>query len=779
MKNTIFLIFIFLLVFPPLAFGTVEHWSYAVMEGLTFVSLALFLYRSGEGKGHHLYRVPGVVPITVFLLFILLQLVPLPPFLLKLASPGTHALYTETLWAAEPDAWGSLSVNKRATLAEFFRIASYAAFYILTVQLLSRKDLLKKTVRIVAVFITGLSFFGMVQHFLWNGKIYWIRELTLGGTPFGPFVNRNHYAGLAAMVLPLVLCLFLYYRPRYAYVSRRDRIVEFLSHPMTNIHVLLGFAVVLIGTSVFLSLSRGGIISLCLSLLFLAGMKMHRGRQGRGWIFGVLIILVVFYSVGWFGWDKVFQRFDSIRDTGGNITEMRLQIWKDSLGIIKDFPLTGTGLGSYMSIYPKYRSIPADGIVDHAHNDYLELFSDGGLIGAALFGWFLYSALGVTYAVFLRRRERYSVSLFMGAVAGVVSILIHSLTDFNLHIGANGLYFFFLLGLAVSAAHTRMQDGPEETLLAKATRFRPRLLLLPALAVLTAGTLFNGGVLAAKAALFPVGGEPLTARTSKEALGTAKEALRRAIFFDPLDAEYRYRLANAGWFLADINSARDNYGKAVSLSPADGKYLQALGSVLSKAGEDDRADRLFLAGLRCDRENPRRYRSYALWLLAKGKREEALDYLKSAIALEPDNTRDYITLLVLSGWDDAAIGSVLPDMAAPRMLFADYLAHTGNGARAVEEYRLAIGLVRNDAGPGLAYFYQAYRYFMQIGMLDDALSAMRRAGALFPADAGIKMTLAETYDKAGIPYRAAEEYRKVLIIDPGNATARKKLEARE
>ena len=169
------------------------------------------------------------------------------------------------------------------------------------------------------------------------------------------------------------------------------------------------------------------------------------------------------------------------------------------------------------------------------------------------------------------------------------------------------------------------------------------------------------------------------------------------------------------------------------------------------------------------------YKRYALWLLSKGNREKASDYLKSAIALEPDKTRAYLTLLVLYGWNDSEIRAVLPALPGPRLLFADYLSKTGNKVLAAGEYRSAIGFVQNEKEAKASYFYQAYRYFMKTGMLDDALSVMRRAEELLPGDVGIKMALAEAYEKAGIPYRAAEEYRKVLVIDPGNREAKRKI----
>jgi len=775
MRSTIFWIFLFLLIFSPLAFGAVEQWSLAVMESLSLSALVLFL-AGKRGKGAAcLYEVPGLLPLSFFLGYILLQLVPMPPGLLKIVSPGTYALYKDTLWSADPSAWGSLSIHKKATLSEFFRMGSYAAFYVLTVQLLTRKELLKKTVGTVAVFASALAFFGMLQRFLWNNKIYWVRELTAGGDPFGPYVNRNHYAGLIDMLLPLVVSLSIYYRPRYLSTSLRDRAVEVFDNSRTKLHVLLGLSGVLLATSVFLSLSKGGIISLCLSLVFMAGMMRNKGREGRGWVLVAFTLMLVFYSVGWFGWDRIFERFAALRDAQGSISEARVGIWRDSLGIVKDFPLTGTGLGSYLRIYQKYRSITADGIVDHAHNDYLELITEGGAVAVALFGWFVAAAIYNAYKGFRRRRDRYSTFLFIGAVSGVVSMLIHSLTDFNLHIGANGLYFFFLIGLAVSAANTRMHDGLDDTFLGKARPFLLKGLLIPSAAVFIAGAVFITGILAARYSLLPFAGKNGGPHAAREELLAMRNAEDRASFFDPTEGRYPYAAAGVEWSLGNKGAAVEQYRKAVRLDTVNGEYLQALGLHLPKSGDGTGTDRLLQSGITCDRMNPSMYKGYVLWLISKGEKEKALKHLRTAVALEPKKTREYITLLVLYGWTDSEIRGGLPALVKPHLLFADYLDKTQHQDMADEEYRSAMDYVKYEKKPEASSFYQSRGYFMRRGMYDEALAVMRKAVETLPNDAGIRMTLAETYEKAGIPYRAAEEYRKALVLDPGNSKARKKL----
>jgi ABC-type Mn2+/Zn2+ transport system permease subunit len=165
---------------------------------------------------------------------------------------------------------------------EFFRFASYGALYAVTVQLLSRKDALKKTIAIIIIFASALSFFGILQHLLPNGKLYWFRERLLGGVPFGPYVNRNHYAGLMEMLFPLVVGLFLVYKPHVSYISFREKIAEMFNLQRTNLYMLLGFSAVLIGTSIFLSLSRSGTISLCLSMIVFGLLVLGKQADRRG-----------------------------------------------------------------------------------------------------------------------------------------------------------------------------------------------------------------------------------------------------------------------------------------------------------------------------------------------------------------------------------------------------------------------------------------------------------------------------------------------------------------
>lgn len=774
MVNIIFSLFIGLLIFTPLAFGTVETWSIALMEAATFFALFLFLFEKIRQKETFLYEIPGMIPLLCFLVYILLQLIPLPSGIIAIISPEIYNLYQTTQSFEKPIQWMSLSINQKATTAEFFRILCYGTFYILTVQILTDRKLFKRVITVLVVFASVLSLFGILQHVLSNNKIFWLRELTMGGTPFGPYVNRNHYAGLMEMLFPLVLGLFLYYKPHVSYKSFREKIAELFNLQRTNIHILLGFAGVLIGTSVFLTLSRSGIVSLCLSMALFGFMVTVSGMSRARGIIIMIVFLLIALSVGWFGWGPIFERFEKVMNAQGDISEQRLQLWSDSGHIIRDFPATGTGFGSYINIYPRYRTISGDAIADHAHNDYIELLSNGGVIAFLILLWFILTVLYKSFKTYIQRHELYSIYIFLGCIAGIISLLMHSTTDFNLHIGANGLYFVFLFGLAVSAANTRLREGLSETYLRKKP-FPVKIMVVVIAGFFVLNVIFNSGIIAGKMHFSSIKDRPFS-KSSPQDLMAMREKAYKASRFDPLEAQYHYTIANIERLLTNHNAAFYHYKMAVYRNPVNGEYLQRLGLVLSEMNTYDKAEQLLQAGMMYDASNPERYKRYALWLLARGEREQGTMITRQAISMEPQKTKEYIALMVLNGFRDEAILDALPERVQPHLLFADYLYEIGKEDRAEQEYMHALQYMQNEDPVTPAYFYKVYQYHMGKGRYDDALKIMRKAVQFLPENVGIRLTTGALYEKLGIPYRALEVYKKALDLDPNNEEVKRRIE---
>ncbi len=673
MEKLTYRIFIFLLIFCPLALGTVYTWSLAVMEALSLGAVLLLLISRGIRK-EAIYRAPGTLLLMLFPAYILLQLIPLPAEVVRIISPSTYGLYQEIIGIVDPIEWISLSINKKATLEELIRYISYAGFYLLTVQLLSHRSLLKKTVKYLAIFATVLSVSAILQRFTSPDKILWFYESSTG---FGPYVNNNHYAGLMEMIFPVVFALFLFSKPRVSYPSLRGKIVEFFNHIRTSEHILLGFSSLLIALSVFLSLSRGGIIFLCISAGFcflMIGLKQGTLRSSGSTVFLLFFLLII--SVGWFGWKPIFQEFENTRNEKGELVENRSIYWQGGLSAFKDFPVTGTGMGTLKDIYPRYQPKLTGRRVTHAHNDYIEFLVNGGLVGFLLFFGFLMTIIYKTLKAFRKRREPYAIFIYIGSISGIVAILLHSLTDFNLQIGANGLYVFFLCGLAVCASHTRLRQGLGNTRLqplsARAGKRLvfgavPLLILVPLVVWFNISTIKSESLLDYALELWEV--EDPSAKEMEE----ISRIEAKAVKYNPLDFLGAWFAAKTASQMEDNETALFYFKKAVHRNPVYGPLLQDFGEFMSETGRPEIAERLFLAGIKYNRASSSRYRTYAEWLLANGERARGIDTMRTAIALNVRKSRSYIDFMDDNGLDLAEIRSALPDRVEPIIELAEYL----------------------------------------------------------------------------------------------------------
>jgi tetratricopeptide (TPR) repeat protein len=356
----------------------------------------------------------------------------------------------------------------------------------------------------------------------------------------------------------------------------------------------------------------------------------------------------------------------------------------------------------------------------------------------------------------------------------MVSILIYSITDFNLHIGANGLYFFFFAGLAVSASHTCLRDAPDETYLKRL--HLPAKIPAVLIAVFTITCFaYNSGITIGKYIFSSIKDINLTDKMSPWEIEYIRDKSMKAAFFDPLEARYFYAVANTEKTLSNDETALAYYKKSVQRNPTNSEYLQRLGLLLNEFRRYDAAEKFLRSGIRYDAQNQIRYQRYALWLFSMGRRDEGIRITQQALALAPDRTREYITLMVLNRLSDEDIQRALPERVEPHLLFADYLYRTGKDRMAEGEYLNALKYIKNEKKITPAIFYSVYNYYMKKVLHADALSIMRQAAESLPDDAGIRITTGDLYERLNLPRKAAEEYKQALVIDPKNEGARKRL----
>ncbi len=771
-----FRIFLFLLIFTPLAFGTVEPWSYAVMEILSFLALSMFVVGMARKRDPFL-SVPGIVPLLFFLAYILFQTIPLPPQLVKFLSPAAYELHSTILAVSDSNQWMTISVHPSATLREFFRWATYVAFYVLTIQLLKRNDRIRKTIFTIAIFGALLSFSSILQFYLTDDIALWFRHVPKNGMIVGPYICHNHYAGLMEMMFPVVLALFFFYRPRTRSRSFLKGVAEILSQKRANIHILIGAAALLIGTSIFVSLSRGGMLSMCFSLIFFTCLVFKRkiNRAHATLIAGIVLLTAL--SVGWFGWDHIFERFSQLKKVDGTLYDGRIDIWKDSLNIFKDFSITGAGIGTFSDIYPAYKSILRDHFVNYAHNDYLELAIEGGIFSLLLAVCFIFSISLKSYRMFLNRRDAFAVYMYMGSITGIIALLIHSVVDFNLHVGANGLWFFFLCGLAVSSSATPMRGRTLPSRLATIRSPSVKALAVAAVFIMLIATAgYNFSTLTGSFYFSHISDTQTDTQTPKTDLKRIEKIARYATMFDPLNGTYANAKASASLYLGNEVSTLENLKKAIRLNPTNSYYLARLGNIYAGKGLSETADRLLSAAVRVDIFNAEYTLRYGAWLLSQSRMEEGLAQIKRALEIDRGQIDNALLTMAINRVGDDKMRTAIPDLPEAVIAYAEFLNNMGKTEAAESQYFSAMSSIENQDKFNRNTFFRIYNFFKNRGNTTEAMRVILRASELLPNDVWIRITLGDLYRDMGITYRAEEEYQQALLVSPGNKSALRRLE---
>lgn len=768
-------LFFFALVFSPLAFGTVEPWSCAVME--TAAAGALFVYMALAVKHTRpLPEVPGFFFLALMLGWVLFQLAPLPAAVVRLLSPEAFEIHQNAVFAGKSSLWMTLSLHPSETAARFLRYAAYAGVYILTIQLLADRDRLRQAVVLVTVFGALLSFSSILQLYLTEDRALWFR-LVQHGSIMGPYINRNHYAGLMGMILPVVLGLFLFFRPRLGNSNLFKSVVEILSQEKANLHILVGSAAVLIATSIVLSLSRGGMISTCLALLVFTALLARRRISRSGTLITASFVLLACLSVSWFGWEPIFERFRSLRIEQMLAKVSRISYWQDSIEIISEFPVTGAGYGTFKDIYPAYQSIGENHYATHAHNDYLELLVEGGGVGFLLFAGFFLTWLAKSCRAFKTRRDPYAILIYIGCVSGTSAIVFHSFADFNMQIGANGLWFFFLLGLAVSAANTRMQLPKPATRLPDRGGAATRGLGLGLSAFFLAGVLvFSGSSVLGDLYYSSIQDYEMRLDTPAKDLEKIRSMALRALRFDPWEAPCAYTAADAAWLLGEREAAEAEFLRAIRLNPVKSHYYKRYGVFLAQAGKTERAERMLELAVRYAPVRSDTALEYGALLFLRGKKEEGLRQLKRAVSLNPDTISQALGAMAVSGVSVDEMRQAVPDIPDAAVAFGRFLQSTGEPEAAEMSYRHALSLMEAGKAAKCRHVFRIYRFFERQGRIQEAMDVLQRAEALFPRDAGIRIRLGDLYREQGIYYKAREKYEAALLIDPDNRAAQSRLQ---
>ena len=307
-----------------------------------------------------------------------------------------------------------------------------------------------------ALAINGLAMsgFGIAQQLTWNGKLFWAITLRDGGSPFGPFVNRNNGAGyllltFACAFASLIAAWFPFGMGQVSTRAEPSRsrlsgwLLRLLGHLTPG--VMFSFlAIAAIAIGILASLSRAGAVAM-VACMFILIPALNR------WKTGVVVLLVAFAGLAYGGilWvgkdDKISHRLETLKDLSVAL-KGRIDHWQEVEPLIKDFPRTGTGLGTYQLVNPVYLSRNQGAWYQHAENQYLETLAEAGFPGLALF---VIGLLLIVYASARSIRSDQEGRQLASGLCGLLSVtamLTISLTDFSLSIGSIVLTFCVITG---------------------------------------------------------------------------------------------------------------------------------------------------------------------------------------------------------------------------------------------------------------------------------------------------------------------------------------------
>lgn len=766
-------LYLFILIFAPLAFGTVELWSLTIVEVLTVIA-AVFLLGPICFHRRHLYYIPGLVPLLLLLLFILVQLIPLPADFVRFFSPSTYNAYAPVISVSGGE-WIPLTINQKGTLQEFFRVACYGIFYILTIQLLSIDGYLKKTVFVVIGLAACIALLAIIQQVDSPDKIYWFRTVPQNASPFGPWINPNQFAGFMEMMSPLALGLFLFYRPRVPLdLTLREKLVNFFTMPGSNLYLFLGSAAVLMALSVFISLCRGGILTITASVfVFMLLYNMKKPKYGRAAI--LVITGSVIIAVSWFGWDTIISEFNHGFSPSGELSDGRFFLWADSLRIIQSFFLFGTGFGTFIDIFPSFRSFPGYSIFDHAHNDYLELLTDGGIIGFTLAAWFVLAVLRHGWKMIRVRNDQYAVLLGIGAITGIIAMLMHSVTDFNMHNGADGLYFFFLCGLLVVVVNTRFGYTASMTLLEKQSRKWNIVYLSGAVMLTILLPTVQYGALCAKKEYDQVKDIYVNRHLSEDRLQELIHGVSMAKSLDPWEHLYSFKLGTIEWFLQNREKSLEHFLRATRLSPMNGVALQRIGLLIADDADDTNAMMLLEKGYKRNLDNDELVISFAEYLLHKGERKEAVEVIATRVRKTPSLVKKWAPLFEDFAFSREEISTVLLRSVDAWIDYGEYLEKMNDIDEAGYYFGTALSFIETEEQIKPHWFQKLIQFYKKNDQPAKAHLILRQASELVPDYASFHIQLGDYYRTEGITYRAREEYQRALMIDPGNKTVTRRL----
>ncbi|MBI5395344.1 MAG: O-antigen ligase family protein [Verrucomicrobia bacterium] len=440
-ERAVFYILCFMLLFAPLAFGTVRPWSRDPLHLLTLLALLCWAARVAAAGRISWTRTPLDLPIAA------------------------GVVYVVARYAASPVEWESRQ--------EMLLVLMYAAVYFLATQHLFRRQRLTVVLWLLVAVAIGISAYAIINKIRGVEMCWWLPNKDYGGRSYGTFYCPNHFAGYLELVLAVAGAQLL-----WSGRSAAQRIV-------------LAYGVAVMMGGIALSLSRGGYLSTGAMVLFLV-IVVSRGVSKQWWPgIALAVTLAVSGVVTVSSFDSIRKRFDALELAGDRVPApnqplqvgepSRWWMWIGAAKMFADHPWFGVGPFLFNTCYGPYR-VPEDQCVpEHVHNDYLQMLTDYGIVGFVLMGVLVVVFFVSAWRIHQRWRQlgrpdepRWHWPFWLdldrggrpawllGSAAAVICYMVHSVVDFNLHITSNAMTLTVLMAAGMLADCSRRLSATAE-----------------------------------------------------------------------------------------------------------------------------------------------------------------------------------------------------------------------------------------------------------------------------------------------------------------------------
>ncbi|GAC29196.1 O-antigen ligase family protein [Brumicola pallidula] len=449
-SNFLFYVLLAIVFLLPIPLGANRPWAWSFFQILIFaLSMGCAVHFRGDshlGLGKHLKI---VCVWGAFIILAGLQIIPMPEFLVALISPKAHEMqavaHVSTFY---------FSLDPGQTGISFLKLLAYFCLFICTLLLVDSEKRIKLLLTTMVAAGTIQAIYGALEILL-SAPQSLVFGLDVNESATGSFVYKNHYANFLMMCLAAGIGLMVASLQKDQMNSPKDW-MRSIATAMLSSKALIRISLVIMVIALVMSRSRMGNTAFFVAMTIVGLMTLFLVRQRSK---GLTILIMSMFVIDllivstWFGLEKVQQR---LAETSLQ-QESRDEVIRDALPMVLDFPITGTGAGSFYSTFPAYKTTDVDAFYDQAHNDFLQMTIEYGVPSISILAFLVSFAFYKSARAMRHRRSSIFKGTSFACCMVIIGMLLHMTVDFPLQAFANASYFVIFISLSVIISSLQLQ----------------------------------------------------------------------------------------------------------------------------------------------------------------------------------------------------------------------------------------------------------------------------------------------------------------------------------